>query len=365
MMNSIKTDRRQQLRKVAILVATLEESLAERLLADLPAREAAEVEAIVDQLESIDPAEYREVVADFRRGLDNHSRPQTTAPQASKLDGVELDESLLARMAAQEDAAELPVTRPGAWNALGDADADTLAEMLSAEQPQTIAVVLSRLEPDRGAELVAKFSPPLQAEVLTRLADLDPADQQTVQVVESQLATWIAQQRQRQQRMAAGRDLVERILQSSPEHQRAAMLTQLSKRNLTLAAELTARSSTGRTVAPKIRSPVSYQPSPSVEVAKAEIRSAPTTDSSDPLSELEALDDQALLTALRHADRQVVMMALAGASGGLMKRILRGLPRRQANQFRQQVRAVGPTRLSDMLAAQCELVRCAQASATH
>ena len=35
---------------------------------------------------------------------------------------------------------------------------------------------------------------------------------------------------------------------------------------------------------------------------------------------------------------------------------LRGLPRRQAKQFRKQLRAIGPTRLSEMLAAQQELV---------
>jgi len=87
----------------------------------------------------------------------------------------------------------------------------------------------------------------------------------------------------------------------------------------------------------------------------------PATKTEDPLSELESLDDKALLKALRLADRQTVMLALAGASEGLMKRIVHGLPRRRANQFRQQVRAIGPTRLSEMLAAQHELVRLAQA----
>ena len=54
------------------------------------------------------------------------------------------------------------------------------------------------------------------------------------------------------------------------------------------------------------------------------------------------------------------MTALAGASDALMKRIVKDLPRRQAKQFRQQVRNVGPTRLSDMVAAQRELFRCSQ-----
>jgi hypothetical protein len=38
-----------------------------------------------------------------------------------------------------------------------------------------------------------------------------------------------------------------------------------------------------------------------------------------------------------------------------MKRILRRLPRRQAKEFRRRLRDIGPTRLSDMLAAQQQL----------
>ncbi len=359
-----KTDNRQQLRKVAILLATLEESLAERMLADLPAREAAIVQTMVEQLGSIDPAEYREVVADFRRGLDDTTHRPAAVQPPTQVEGVELDESLLARMAAQESN---PVeTHSESWKTLNNAEPDTLAKMLSAEQPQTIAVVLSRLEPSRAAELVAKLSSSLQVDVLSRLAELDPADQQTLKVVESQLATWITRQQHRQQRLAAGRDLVERILQSTPETQRTALLTQISKRNLTLANELSARSPSRQPAAPRISPSPSYLPSSRIDVAKIPVSTAtaePLND--DPLSELEALDDQSLLTALRHTERQVVMLALAGASEGLMKRILRGLPRRQASQFRQQVRAIGPTRLSEMLAAQRELVRHARVSSTH
>jgi len=189
------------LRKVAILVATLDEPLAERLLADLPAREADAVERIVEQLDDIDPAEYQAVINDFRQGIVEPPRRQTESSQ-TQFEGVELDESLIARMA--EPTHDLPPAEnsAGPWQALSDTDAATLVDMLSAEQPQTIAVVLSRLETARAAELVGKLSPALQAEVLTRLADLDPADEQTLQVVASQLAGWIGEQRRRQQRMA-------------------------------------------------------------------------------------------------------------------------------------------------------------------
>ncbi len=365
MTSTTKIDRQLQLRKVAILVATLDEPLAEQLLANLPAREEDAVRKIVEHLEDIDPDEYRAVVADFRSGVTSPPQ-QVSKPSRTQLEGVELDASLLARMADEDFPAAMPAAKQNAspWQTLSDADAVTLVEMLSAEQPQTIAVVLSRLETSRSAELITKLSPTLQTEVLTRLADLDPADEQTLDVVASQLAEWLNAQRQRRQRMAAGRELVQRILQDTPDSQRAVLLARLGKRNPALAEKLSAEPQTNLSVTRQsFDSPTFYQQPTKVAKPPVEIPKPPTQSlepSTDPLSELESLDDQGLLRALRLADRQTVMFALAGASESLMKRIVKDLPRRKANQFRQQVRTIGPTRLSDMVAAQRELFRCGQ-----
>ena len=366
MTNSTKispnSDRQQQLRKVAILVATLDKPLAERLLADLPAREEDAVRKMVERLGEIDPEEYRAVVADFRQGLA--PPPKTaTEPLQTKMDGVELDPSLLARIADDDFSAAMPEIQQSAspWQTLSDADASTLVEMLSAEQPQTIAVVLSRLETSRSAELLTKLSPTLQTEVLTRLADLDPADEQTLEVVASQLAQWLKGHQQRRQRMDAGRDLVQRILQETPDSQRAVLLTRLSKQNPVLAGNLSAEPHAKLSVARQsFTQPATYQPKPRMTAPQIDTQSEEATESSDPLMDLESLDDQGLLRALRQADRQTVMLALAGASESLMKRIVKDLPRRKANQFRQQVRTMGPMRLSDMVTAQRELLRFSQ-----
>jgi len=362
-MKTSTENKTQQLRKAAILVATLDGPFVKRLLADLPARDAAAVEQIVAQLEDIDPAEYQAVVADFRQGI--RPPPHQSSQDQPTSGGVELDESLLARFAAEENR-ELPPatateTSSTAWATLNDADAATLVEMLSVEQPQTIAVVLSRLETSQAAELVGRFSPALQVEVLTRLADLDPADQQALEVVESQLADWIQRQRQRQQRMAAGRDLVQRILQCTPESQQQVLLMHLGQRAPALAATLSPQAAPQQLPAQTPTDLPAPLTSSSFSVTVHEPAAAATLPptqpaAEDPLTELEALDDQGLLRALRHTDRSTVMLALAGASESLMKRIVRGLPRRRANQFRQQVRAIGPTRLSDMLSAQRKLL---------
>lgn len=365
--NSNSTYRQHQLRKVAILVATLGEPLAEQLLADLPEQDAIEVRELVATLDEIDTQEYEAVFADFRQSTAAAVEPVTTRANTN-LTGVELDASLLARIEAADESADasLVATEQTPWQAISEAGVDTLIEMLSAEQPQTIAVVLARLEAAQAAELITRLPTPLQSDVISRLSALDPADEQALQVVEAQLAEWINAKRRQQQRVTAGHELVQQILDNTPAQQRATLLTQLGRRNPELASQLNSNTRvTSSTQAARL--PAKPFPVPPADNAATVKRNTPVestavaTNSDDPLGELEALDDQAILRAMQTVERQTVMLALAGASDSFIKRIVKGLPRRQANQFRQQVRAIGPTRLSDMLAAQRELVRCSRA----
>ncbi|MGI9428976.1 MAG: FliG C-terminal domain-containing protein, partial [Bythopirellula sp.] len=343
-------------------VATLDEQLAQRLLASLPAREAAAIQRLAEQLNDVDDVEHRMVVADFRKEYSAPSEHPLPSPR-NKLDGVELDESLLARLDDEEmlSTAIPPTPAQSPWEALSAADLESLVDLLAAEQPQTIAVVLAKLDSSQAAGLLTQLTPTLQTEVLVRLGNLDPADDRAVEVVGAQLTQWMASQRQQRERTAAGRDLVQRILQDTPASQRAVLLARLDQRDTNLTAKLDYHSEPNKSRPSRTYTNPQELPSRTRAAAHAfEPPLQPVAATSDPLTELESLDDQALLRALQVADRQTVLLALAGAGDELLKRIVRGLPRRRANQFRQQVRAIGPTRLSDMLAAQRELLRCSE-----
>ena len=358
MNHSKANERDRQLRKVAILIASLDDPLAERMLADMPAADAQAVRAAVDRLDHVDPEEERNIVDQFCRSTrlaTPHSR-----------EGVELDASLLARIEQQEsnDWEEPVEVNRSPLAVLTDAEAETIVDALSREHPQTVAVVISRLDHVAAAKILTLLSPYLQVEVLERVAELDPADQQSVEVVESHLAQWINQQRQRTERMAAGAEFVQRILQSTPEEDRAAILTRLDKRNPKLAGRFgRPEGSAGRsTVPPPLRSQVSKkqfgakpQAASRLQLSAVPVPQPQVTTSANPLGELEKVDDATLMAALTQTDRQIVTLALAGASEELMNRILRRLPRRQAKDFRKRLRDIGPTRLSDMLAAQQQL----------
>src|SRR5881392_2229754 len=93
------------LRKAAILIASLDEPTARRLLEQMGPEQAARVRQAVEELDDIDPAEERRVIEEF-------CRVTPMVPKAAPA-GIELDGSLAAKLS-------LP-GRPDTYSALPSA----------------------------------------------------------------------------------------------------------------------------------------------------------------------------------------------------------------------------------------------------
>jgi flagellar motor switch protein FliG len=68
--------------------------------------------------------------------------------------------------------------------------------------------------------------------------------------------------------------------------------------------------------------------------------------------DLTQLDNRALARLLQAADPNVLALALAGSREELVERICDQMPKHVAKSFRRELRQLGPTRLSDVEAAQ-------------
>ncbi len=345
------------LRKVAILIASLDETWSERILATLTPQQARVVRHEVEQITEIDPQEQREIVAEFRRNLAQPIVPPRKTPSA----GVELDASLLERI-DHEDYAIATSHKEGFRLAVTAADAEFLVEMLAGESVQMVALVISRLDTDQAAAVLDKFAPQQQTEILKRLGELDTTDEQALRVVEAQVGQWIAAQRQRRERMAAGKQMVERIVSRTSTAQRE---SNAAKRESNAAQRESLNPSTvcaarlPKAMAARLPRQVRYEPIP-VAPQLAEPRNPfSQLTAAECLAQLEQLPDATLLAALSRSESHIVSLALVGVSEKLLKRVVRGLSRSDANQFRRQLRDIGPTRLDDILAAQKKLLHTA------
>ena len=378
----MNNDRNERIRRAAILVASLDERLAEQMLDNLPVAEAERILEEVERLGEIDADEQRDVLDEFRRAGRSG---RETSP------GVEFTYS------APQPLPAKPVAEPvvsedelRASEAAKAAEAALIAELLSVEHPQTIAVALSRMDHEQGAAVFADLPPALQSDVIDRLANLQITDETAVSELQTELQERIAIQRLRRERAAAGAEMARKIVAKTAPSQRDTLLARLSPLDAAAAKQASLGAVAESAVSAEqvldiesairvARELVSAQDE-SAEYQEADGFEAWADDGEDdrnvlPMEfseemladrsrDLESLSDAALLRALQQVDELTVYRALACSSEKFFRRVASKLPRRAASQLRQSVRSIGPTRLIEMRAAQHLLLQLAEQTTT-
>jgi flagellar motor switch protein FliG len=311
------SEARDNLRKAAILVASLDRHTADLLLEQMPAQQAQAVRDAVVALGETSLVEQRDVIEEFFQ----------IGPFTGPLDdgGVELDASLARRLALDADRPLVGAAAPP-FGFLHQAPGAMLAPLLTRERPQTVAVILSHLPPEQAAAVLSALPPQSQREVASRLVDLDETDPELVREIERGLASWFAGNRQLQERRAAGADALRGILAAADGRTRRNLLAHLSPHDERFADE----------------------PLPPVDPLP------PVT-----FAGLVELDDQSLGEVLRLAEAEVLVLALAGAEERLVARVCEQLSPEGAKMLRYGLAHLGPTRLSDVDAAQQQLAELA------
>ena len=367
-------DHNERIRRAAILVASIDEALAEQMLDSLPASEATKILAEVDRLGEIDPDEQRDVLAEFRRAGRQEKEPVGN--------GVEFTYSAPQVIPVEERAAE-----PAALaidDAAAAAEAALIAELLSAEHPQTIAVALSRMDHDRGAAVFAGLAAALQEDVLSRLANLQITDESAVTELEMELQQRIELQRQRRERATAAAEMARRIVAKTAPGQRDSLLARLWPSGSPGGATTAGTQANG---AAALTPQQTLELEEAIRQARELVAAQESAEADDdggfeawtegpddgdefviPFGseqlddrsrELERLSDAALLRALQAAEERTVQLALACSSERFLRRVAAKLPRPAAARLRMAVRSIGPTRLVELRAAQHELLRLA------
>jgi flagellar motor switch protein FliG len=275
-------DTRRNLRKAAMLVASLDERNAEALLAQMTPSQAQAVKRAIETLGPIDACEQHDVIEEFFR-----VGPLVPGKQPS---GIELDDRLPRSLSISRPSERMPseslTTDLPPFRFLHEAPAHSLTPFLEREHPQTVAVVVSHLPAERAAEVLAGLSGELQIEVARRLIDLDEADPEILREVEQGLEIWLGQQVRGERRRTAGLAALNNILGAATPQTKQHILANLTRHDRQLAAQLNGPHSPAMTFA-----------------------------------EIEQMDSAALSVVLRHASRELLVLALAGSGVGFAERV--------------------------------------------
>ena len=311
--------RHRNLRKAAILIASLDDARAGAILAQMSPEQAEAVRGARDELGPLDPAEQRRVIEEFFRigplvpdrepsGIELNGPRRESIPVAQSDTTATLDE----RASADEPNARGRV--------MHEASVEAVVSFLEQEQPQTIAVVVSRLSSERAAAVLAALSAETQVEVARRIVDLDETDPEIVEEIEKSLRSWLDEQDRAEQRRAAGMTALAGILEAANPRTRANILENLGH---------------GRCAAEGC---AADPPRPVIRFA-----------------DLMRFDSASLNAVLSRADTELLVLALAGANAEFAERALQLVSPARAHVLAGAMRRFGPTRLSDIEAAQQEL----------
>lgn len=379
------------LRKIALVVAGLDPSDADHLLAQLPVAAAQRVRDAVAELEAVDPAEQETAIAEFLAAEAAGDSWSACSPPHDST-AVELDDSL-ARKFAQEahvarvghgiarsdssgDSAGSDADFPaeGSWARLKSVSGHLLGRCLARENAQTVAVVLAQLAPSQAAEALAELSLDAQTEVLRRLTQVRAPAPELLEEIGQALVTRLVFTAQDREAAPAGQAAVVAILAaaSQTDRERWARHVPGARDERPVGFDDATRSDRAPALTASPRSPGAAEPSPrptsESETLRAARRPAPDRPPEDDqpssairgLADLLTWDDRELSRLVAQAEPWAVVLALAGAAPEVATRWLARMPIAEARQIQRQLTQLGPWRLADAEEAERHLVSTAR-----
>ncbi len=342
------------MRKAAILVSVLDRATVDKLLEQMGPAQASLVRQALIELDDVNPAEQERIIEEFFRlgpGLPGR-RPSGVEV------GVELDGRLAERLSrtpsknrADEHSAAKPAkpAKPGApsFEFLNETESEGLASILVLERPQTIALVLSHMPPQRAGHVLVKLPAMMQAEVVRRLVDLEETDPEILLEVERELQKRLSQQIHMERRRVAGVPAVAGILEASDSEVSSTILNNLAARDRRLAQKFAASAPAGNSR--PIQHTIDERFSQKSEAEKQYPVRVDFTD-------LAAMDADTLYVIADAVRPEILVLALLGAPGHLMDRVLRQMPKARSDAIRHEIENIGPVRLGDVEEARRRLV---------
>jgi flagellar motor switch protein FliG len=303
--------------RAAIFLLALGEKDAATLLSHMGPKEVQEVGVAMASLQKVSTHQMEEVMREFINSLstqtslgldaDKYIRNVLNQALGSDKAGAVIDRILLGRNS--KGLEQLKWIEPRA-----------IAEMIRNEHPQIIAIVLSFLDADQAADVLSELSERVQHDILMRIATLDGIQPAALQELDQIL-----------ERQFAG----------------ASNVKSSSLGGVKTAANILNLMDSAEDVLEKITD--------SDEELSLNIQ-----DNMFVFENLNDVDDRGIQTLLREVASEQLMLALRGADEMLKEKIFKNMSKRAAEMLRDDLEAAAPARLSDVEAAQKEILTVAR-----
>lgn len=302
-----------ELRKAAILLASLPEDEAAALLSRLDGKQVELVSIEIARLKGVQADEQDSVIVQFAESNPAGSIESGGLDRAKQLVQRALGKNANATLDnIRQSIEEVP------FSFLRHVDSQNILTYVVDEHPQTIALILSHLPSQTSAEILAGLSPERQLSVVQRIAAMGQTSPDIIHEVEQGLERRMSSVMSQSFENAGGVGAVAEILNVSDRTTERTLLENLSQEDPDLVDEIR-------------RLMFVFE-------------------------DLAKFNDKDIQVVLKNVENSQWAMALKGASPELKEKIFGNLSHRAGDMLREEMEYLGAVKLSAVEAKQQEIV---------
>ncbi|MBY5990733.1 flagellar motor switch protein FliG [Ferrimonas balearica] len=201
-------------------------------------------------------------------------------------------------------------------------DARQVANIIQSEHPQIQTIVLSYLEPDQAAQILSQFNERVRLDLMLRIANLEEVQPAALQELNDIMEKQFAGQSGAQAAKMGGLKAAANIMNYMDTGVEGMLMESIRETDEELGQQI--------------------------------------QDLMFVFENLADVDDRGIQVILREVQQDVLIRALKGADDGLREKLLGNMSKRQAELVRDDLEAMGPIRLSEVEAAQKEILAIAR-----
>ncbi len=301
--------------RAALLLLTLGEQEAAEVLKHMGTREVQQLGEAMANLRNVTRDQADNVLDVFITDVEDQTAiGVNTEGYVRKLLGQAFGDSkaeaFLDRIMIGRDAKGL--------DALKWMSSQEVVNIIEDEHPQIMAIVVAYLDPSQAADVVERLPETMRSEILMRVAKLSDVQQSALAEIENLIATKSTTTSRGASRKVGGDKVAAEILNALDAQSGEKLLEQISEKN----AELSERIQE-----------MMFQ-----------------------FDMLLKVDDRGIQSLLREIPNELLVVALKACEPAVSDKILGNMSKRAATLLREDMEAKGPMKLSDVEAAQKEIL---------
>src|SRR3990167_3972763 len=308
-----------QLEKAAILLMSLGEDNAAEVLRHMGPKEVQKLGLTMSRLQNVQKDQVEGVMAEFMDVISNQTSLGVGADgyirkMLTNALGEDKASTLIDRILTGGNTTGLDTLR---WM-----DARSVSDLIRFEHPQIQAIVIAYLDPDQGAEALRYFDERVRLDIIMRIASLESVQPHAMQELNDILEKQFSKQTGSASTDLGGSKCAANIMNFLDTNVESQLMEAIKEVDEDLAQEI--------------------------------------QDLMFVFDNLAEVDDRGIQALLREVSSESLILALKGADDVVREKVFKNMSKRAGELLRDDLEAKGPVKVSEVEAAQKEILSIAR-----